>query len=405
MKKTFFLFLNKLSLLLVIVLLCGGSLEIIAQNPQYSFGLSDFNIVDNTKKTQFPLGSFAVDGNVYTLTGNIGSQSSALWHKEKIDLAESFIFDFKLFFGAGTIYTYPSGEVQHHMYGSGVAFVLHGKNSQNKDSLIGGSLCYLGYAYKHDGRFTNNYHPAYGRDTSSTQPSLIDSSFGIMFSSYEWREIIINDTVNSWSSSRPSGYGSNIKYTKNAYYYPNTFDTDSNKIKPLQNYRKNVASDNWFCCRIHWRKSIENGQTVYDMLTYFEEKFDSDSAGQLLLRDSARFYSVGELITGLTMDSDNRAMVTFGITSATYNGVSANEHKIEFVALYNGAGITTGKEDCTRFSLVVNRTHTYPTPPPQTPPNLVGTLDTLFTYEDCPILTCDGYISNSRSGDTIYDYY
>ena len=361
-----------------------------AYSQDFTFGLDRFHIVDNTKKVLLPNGSFVANGNTYTLTGqSVRNQSIAMWHKDEINLAESFVFDFKLFFGANFTTT--------HLPGEGFSFVLHNKKSANRDSLIGHGICYLGYAYYTGGSQVVLYYPdgVYGDTTSFTSPSLIDSSFGIMFCSNRWGEYNPNTL---WGGCPIN----NIKYIKDAQYYPQMFDSAYLNLKPLQNDKySRIASNQWFCGRIYWRKSIENGQTVYDMLTYFEEKFDSEFIGQLLLRDSARFYSVGELITGLTMDSDNRAMVTFGITSVSGN--YPNEHAIEFVSLYNGADLITTRSDTIKIELWA---HSFGWEPPIIKPGdefQYGTWHPVFEHEYDPILTCAGYISGGINDTLLFN--
>jgi len=92
MKKNFNFNLYKLSIsLFVSVILLLGFSEIIAQpSGGFPFGVGDFRVVDNTRKVGLPGGSFVANGNTYQLTGNVASQSIALWHDDCIDVFWQF---------------------------------------------------------------------------------------------------------------------------------------------------------------------------------------------------------------------------------------------------------------------------------------------------------------------------
>ena len=293
-----------------------------------SFPINDFSVVNNTRKdNRFNKSDYSekifrsLGGNAYHLTDTVIHQSVAMWSREKINVAESFILDFKMYFGSG----YKNDP--NCLAGEGITFVLH--NKSNTSTLIGHPFCYLGYAYYDIMPYPYRIDSNYGKEILLTSPSLIDSSFGIMFSTNNWEEF----SLGGWHSSNwHTCMNCNIKYTKNAHYYskPTGYFTP----KPLQNNHHQVTESQWYCCRIYWRKSVVNGKTFYDMLTYVEERFDNAYIGQLLLRDSMRFESLDELITGLTVDGNGQAFVNWGITAAT--GDYPNIQKIEFLKLENG---------------------------------------------------------------------
>ena len=73
-----------------VVMFALFGLRAYSQNP-FTFEEAKFRVVDNTRKTLFPLGSFAYLGNnTYNLTGNMGGQSIALGHDDCIDVFWQF---------------------------------------------------------------------------------------------------------------------------------------------------------------------------------------------------------------------------------------------------------------------------------------------------------------------------
>ena len=143
-----------------------------------------------------------------------------------------------------------------------------------------------------------------------------------------------------------------------------------------------------YCVTIIWIKNSNGG---WDLTTSVVEY----GTNELKNRHTMHFPNLSDLFDGV---SDSNSSVWWGISAAT--GMRSNEHIVEFISLYNGDYTFTNEEDCIRFDLVV---HSFIcTSPPPLENNFPSILwDTVFSHEDCPVLTCEGFIFILGERDTI----
>ena len=290
------------------------------------FGLNTYS--QNKIITDFPYGHFRVvdvyskggyhwygedsiapNPNRHRLTTSSPEQQRvAMWYwgdtsvpnSGKIDLAADVSFTFRLAFGVGRNPRWSIGD--------GVMLVFTTQTVTPSLWLIGGANAHIGYGG-------------------------ISQSLAVEFDT-EY------NGDNSEGANIASMLGKDSKFTLcHTKFLQNGSMNHLNGLKPLQNDTASVEGKE-ICVRVDWLRNLDSGG--YNLRVFTQELGNNSQKNQLVLRNEIYFVNLNSAIQGLTLDSNNQALVTVGITSATCGQLNANRHEIEFIHLENGIYAMTG---------------------------------------------------------------
>ena len=268
-----------ITLIMSVVIASAFCFEVGSQT--FNFGPVNFSVVNNTINSGTPsLGSFfyidtiiaGVPTKYYQLTDTFIYQGISMRNLKQIDLKKGFVFDFKLFFGTGkTTQTVDPAD--------GICFIL---------TTVGGvwnTPLNADLGFGEIPSFGIEYDTESSDDPNSTPEQHYE---------YEGGPPLLQHTA----------------YIKNAKVkaLPGTFSQ-------MQNNWGKVTTGQWYKCRIVWKRSGSG----YVMENWIEERGEPTDLdfGELVLRNSMFFATVGDLIDGLEPDSNCRALAWWGIGAGT----------------------------------------------------------------------------------------
>ena len=287
------------------------------ESQSWTFSPGDFTIVKENsmnKNSTKSYGFVHLGGSTYQLTSSACQycsdyqySASAMWHNNKLNLLEDWIFECRLYFSCSVDSFGNKGS-------DGICFSLNQLDTATLGTAIGKSGGYLGYGYSpYENSPTNN---------GNISPIWISPSFGIEFDAFTCAQYPYYKWCDSWDTPGSS----HISYLKNGDMTSNNFNT-ANISDPR------VCA--WHCVVIVWKRTNGiNNDAGFDLSCYFiYEQQTSYNQPPTITR---HFNSISDLVSSA---STLNPYVTWGISAGTGGTFAINSHQVEFISMLNGTNI------------------------------------------------------------------